>query len=74
MMQTAPKILERLAPEDFGKHRITQPEQHNHGGGSVANELLGGRQPVDIPLKTREKIIALPDEDEAETAESDPEA
>lgn len=59
-------MLERLAPEEFGKHRITQPEQHTYAGGSVVDELLGGRQPVDIPLKTRKAIVALLRESEAE--------
>ena len=51
------KMLERLAPTDFGAHRVVQHE-HTHGG-HISTELLGGRQPVEIPRVTREKIVAL---------------
>jgi transposase-like protein len=52
-------MLERLSPEDFGKHRLTQPTPEHRV--SVADELLGGRQPVEVSRETREKIIALLD-------------
>jgi hypothetical protein len=64
-------MLERIAPDEFGRHRVEQHE-HNHTG-HVSEELLGGRQPVDIPLKTREAIIALIDEAEAEATAGDAE-
>jgi hypothetical protein len=57
-------MLERLAPAEFGGHATVQHEHSQTG--HVSDELLGGRQPVDIPMKTREAIIALIDEAEAE--------
>jgi hypothetical protein len=62
-------MLERLAPAEFGRHATVQHEhtQTSH----VSEELLGGRQPVDIPLEKREAIIALLEEAEAEAPEGD---
>jgi hypothetical protein len=62
-------MLERLAPAEFGRNATVQNEHSQTGG--VSEELLGGRQPVDIPLKTREAIIALIDEAEAEVTAGD---
>ncbi len=57
-------ILERLAPAEFGRHQTPQPEHHHTG--RVSEQLLGGRQPVDVPLATRERIITLLEESETE--------
>lgn len=57
-------MLERLAPAEFGRNATVQNEHSQTGG--VSEELLGGRQPVDISLKTRDAILALIDEAEAE--------
>lgn len=62
-------MLERLAPAEFGRHQVTQ---HEHSPTEhISDELLGGRQPVNVPLETREKIIALLEEAEAGVVESD---
>jgi hypothetical protein len=64
-------MLERLAPAEFGRHATVQHEHSQTG--HVSEELLGGRQPVDIPWKTRQAIIALIDEAEAEATAGDAE-
>ncbi len=50
-------MLERLAPDQFGRHRVAEDEHGQHR--PISEELLGGRQPVNVPRETREKIIAL---------------
>lgn len=57
------KMLERLAPADFGAHQVVQ---HEHGG-SIAVDLLGGKQPVDTPLALREEIAAVIEKHAAST-------
>jgi hypothetical protein len=59
-------MLERLDPQTFGKQATVV--QHDHTGEiNVSMELLGGRQPVEVPRETREKIVALLEEAEADT-------
>jgi hypothetical protein len=58
-------MLERLAPSDWCVHKTTVQNEHQQDG-SIAMELLGGRQPVDIPLEKRERIIALLEEADTE--------
>lgn len=55
--RSAAWMLERLAPAEFGRHATVQHEHTQPA--RVSDELLGGRQPVDVSLKTRKKIIAL---------------
>jgi transposase-like protein len=46
-------MLERLAPEDFGQRTLVE---HEHSGTVDVAHLLGGKQPVDVSRRTREKI------------------
>jgi hypothetical protein len=58
-------MLERLAPREFGQHQVVE---HEHSG-LVELDFLEGRQPVDLPVETREKIVTLLEEAHGEAIE-----
>lgn len=49
-------LLERKHPDEYGRKDAKVIE---HMGSVGLEHTLGGRQPVDVPIETREKIIAL---------------
>ncbi|HXM86142.1 MAG TPA: hypothetical protein VN889_00775 [Solirubrobacteraceae bacterium] len=63
-------FIERRFPERWSK-RDTRHVEHGAVADGVSG-LLGGRQPVSIPLETREKIVALLDEPAATSGTGEP--
>jgi len=59
--------LERLAPEEFGQHAVVD---HQVSGEVGVTDLYGGRQPVDVPLEKRERIVAILLEGEEESVDA----
>jgi transposase len=54
-------FIERRFPERWSKRDARHLERSGQASTAVV-ELLGGRQPVQVPLETREKIAAMLDE------------
>lgn len=52
-------ILERKHPDEYGRKDAKIIE---HMGSVGLEHMLGGHQPVDVPIETRERIIALLEE------------
>jgi transposase len=60
-------LLERLAPAEFGQKAMVD---HHVSREIDVTDMLGGRQPVEVPREKRERMIAILLEDEDEPVDA----